>query len=166
MYSGTSETPRSPPPLGFTFGSDASQFTNEALEKWVAAAASHGTHLLYIELFRLLIVACGMLSHCSSMAVRNSWILAGTGTSCRSHWSRPFQTCSKGDMSGEYAGHRRIGTFSALSIVYRSLRRGAVRCHAETWGDGGRWMAGQQPSGSCHVLNTNQTSVSTRLKAS
>ncbi len=38
------------------------------------------THLLRIELIRLLIVACGMLVHSSSMAVRSCWILAGTGT--------------------------------------------------------------------------------------
>ena len=31
---------------------------------------------------RLLIVACGMLSHSSSMAVQSCWILAGTGTRC------------------------------------------------------------------------------------
>ena len=33
-------------------------------------------------LIRLLIVACGMLSHSSSMAVRSCWILAETGTHC------------------------------------------------------------------------------------
>ena len=33
-----------------------------------------------IELIRLLIVASGMLSHSSSMAVQSRWILAGTGT--------------------------------------------------------------------------------------
>ena len=41
------------------------------------------SHLLHIELIRLLIVACGMLVHSSSMAVRSCWILAGTGTRCR-----------------------------------------------------------------------------------
>ena len=40
-------------------------------------------HLLRIEWIRLLIVACGMLVHSSSMAVPNCWILAGTGTSSR-----------------------------------------------------------------------------------
>ncbi len=35
-----------------------------------------------MELIRLLIVACGMLVHFSSMAVRSCWILAGTGTRC------------------------------------------------------------------------------------
>ncbi len=69
-------------------------------------------HLLHIELIRLLIVACGMLVHSSSMAVRSCWILAGTGTRCHIRQSRASQTCSMGDMSGEYAGHARTGMFS------------------------------------------------------
>ncbi len=40
-------------------------------------------------------------------------ILAGTGTCCHIHRSRASQTCSMGDMSGEYAGHARTGMFSA-----------------------------------------------------
>ncbi len=67
----------------------------------------------HIELIRMLIVACGMLVHSSSMIVRSCWILAGTGTRCRIHRSRTSQTCSMGDMSGEYAGHARTGMFSA-----------------------------------------------------
>ena len=55
------------------------------------------------------VVDCGMLVHSSSIAVRSCWILAGTGIRCR---SRASQTCSMGDMSGEYAGHARTGTFS------------------------------------------------------
>ncbi len=70
-------------------------------------------HLLHIELIRLFIVACGMLVHSSSMAVRSCWILARTGTRCRIRRSRASQTCSMGDMSGEYAGHARTGMFSA-----------------------------------------------------
>uniref|UniRef100_A0A673N6T2 Sentrin-specific protease 5-like n=1 Tax=Sinocyclocheilus rhinocerous TaxID=307959 RepID=A0A673N6T2_9TELE len=54
-----------------------------------------------------------MLVHSSSMAVRSCWILAGTGTRCRIRRSRASQTCSMGDMSGEYAGHARTGMFSA-----------------------------------------------------
>ena len=38
------------------------------------------THLLRIELIRLLIVASGMLSHSSSMALQSCWLLVGTGT--------------------------------------------------------------------------------------
>ena len=57
-------------------------------------------------------VDCGLLSHSSSIAARNRWILAGTGTCCRTHRSRASQMCSVGDMSGEYAGHGRTGTFS------------------------------------------------------
>ena len=83
------------------------------------------THLLHIELIRLLTVACGMLSHSSSMAVRSCWILAGTGTRCHNRQSIASQTCSMSDRSGEYAGHERTGTFSAS--------RNCVQIHA-TWG--------------------------------
>ncbi len=65
------------------------------------------------ELIRLLIVACGMLVHSSSMALRSCWILAGTGTRCHIRRSRASQTCSMGDMSSEYAGHAKTGMFSA-----------------------------------------------------
>ncbi len=36
-----------------------------------------------------------------------------TGTHCHIRRSRASQTCSMGDMSGEYAGHARTGMFSA-----------------------------------------------------
>ncbi len=68
---------------------------------------------LRIELIRLLIVACWMLVHSSSMVMWSCWILAGTGTHCCLRRSRASQTCSMGDMSGEYAGHARTGMFSA-----------------------------------------------------
>ena len=57
-------------------------------------------------------VDCGMLSHSSSITVRSCWILGGTGMLCRIRLSRASQTCSMGDMSGEYAGHGRSRTFS------------------------------------------------------
>ncbi len=65
-----------------------------------------------------------MLVHSSSMAVRSCWILAGTGTSCRIRRSRASQTCSIGDMSGEYASNARTGKFQLPGIVYRSLQHG------------------------------------------
>ena len=69
------------------------------------------THLLRVELIRLLIVNCGILSYSSSMAMRSCWILAGNGTCCQymSIQSIP----NMGDMFGEYAGHGRTRTFSA-----------------------------------------------------
>ncbi len=70
---------------------------------WPPYASRSATHLLRIELIRLLIVACGMLVHSSS----------GNGTRSCIRWSRASQTCSMGDMSGEYAGHTRTGMFSA-----------------------------------------------------
>ena len=100
------------------------------------------THLLLMELNRLLI---GMLSHTSSLAVQSCWILVGTGTLCRTCRSRASQTCSMGDMSSEYAGHGRTGTFSA------SRKWGQI-CHAETWGDGGGWIARQWTSWSRHGI--------------
>ena len=75
-------------------------------------AAGGATHFLRIELIRLLILACRMSSHSSSMAVQSYWILAGTGTRYCTRRSRSSQTCSMGDMSGEYAGDGRTGTFS------------------------------------------------------
>jgi hypothetical protein len=101
------------------------------------------TYLFHIELIRLLVVACEMLSHSSLMTVKSCRILVGTGTPCRTRQSRAFQTCSMGDMSGEYAGHGTTGTCSVPGIVYRSLRHGAVHYHAETWGDGSGWIAWQ-----------------------
>ncbi len=64
------------------------------------------------QLIRLLIVACGMSVHSSSMAVWSCWILEGTGTRCRIRRSRASQTWSMSDMSGEYTGHARTGMFS------------------------------------------------------
>ncbi len=99
------------------------------------------THLLRIELIRLLIVACGMLVHSSSMAVRSCWILAGTGTRCRIRRSRASQTCSMGDMSGEYAGHARTGMFSASRNCVQILvtwGRALKCCNMRWWS----WMNG------------------------
>ena len=60
---------------------------------------------LNADVHLLLTDTCGMLSHSFSMAVRSCWILAGTETRCWTLRSRASQTCSLGDMSGEYAGH-------------------------------------------------------------
>ncbi len=99
------------------------------------------THLLHIELIRLLIVVCGMLVHSSSMSVWRCWILAGTGTRCRIRRSRASQTCSKGDMSGEYAGHARTGMFSASRNCVQILAtwgHALLCCNMRWWS----WMNG------------------------
>jgi hypothetical protein len=87
--------------------------------------------LRHISLIRLLIVACGILSHSSSMAVRSCWILAGTGTRCHRRRSRvpyvQWVTCLVSMQAMEELGH-----FQLPGIVYRSLRHGAVHYHAET----------------------------------
>jgi hypothetical protein len=90
------------------------------------------THFLRMGFIRLLIVACGMLYHSSSMAVRSCWILAGTGTHCCTHWIRASQTCPMGDMSGIQAMEE-LGHYQLPGIVYRSLQHGALNYHAETW---------------------------------
>ena len=68
------------------------------------------------------------------MAVWSCWILAGTVTRCRTHQSRASQTCSIGDMSGEYSGHGRTGTFSASRNCLQIL----VTCTLSCWNM--RWL--------------------------
>ncbi len=127
-------------------GSRGAQKTSQYLV-WPPFASHSATHLLPLELFRLLIVACGKLAHSSSMAVRSFWILAGTGTRCRIRRSRASQTCSMGDISGEYAGHARTGIFSASRKCLQILA---------TWGrDGGGWMTQQWASGSHHGISVH-----------
>ena len=87
---------------------------------WPPFASCSATHLLRIELIRLLIAACGMLSH-SSIAVRSCWVLAGTGIRCRTCRSRASQTCSKGDLSSEYTVHGRTRKFSASTNCVQLL---------------------------------------------
>ncbi len=121
---------------------------------WPPFASRSAAHLLHIELIRLLIVACDMLVHYSSMAVRSCWILAGTGTRCRIHRSRASQTCSMGDMSGEYAGHTRTGMLSASRNCVQILATWvhALSCCNMRWCCG--WMAQQWASGSHHGIFT------------
>ncbi len=116
-------------------------------------ASRSATHLLRIELIRLLNVACGMLVHSSSMAVQSCWILAGTGTRCRIRRSRASQTCSMGDMSGEYDGHAITGIFSASRNCVQILATWgrALSCCNMSWCRG--WMAQQWASGSRHGIS-------------
>ncbi len=68
-------------------------------------------------------------------------MLAGTGTLCRIRWSRASQTCSMGDMSGEYAGHARTGMFSASRNCIQILAtwgRALSCCNMRWWS----WMNG------------------------
>lgn len=97
------------------------------------------THLLCIELIRLWIVACGMLVH-SWKAVWSCRILAETGTCCV-FWSRASQTCSMGDMPGEYADHARPGMFSASRNCVQILAAWgcALSCFDMRWWS---WMNG------------------------
>ncbi len=102
---------------------------------WPPFALHSATHLLRIKLTRLLIVACGMMVHSSSMAVRSCWILAGTRTRCHLRKSRASQTCSMSDMSGEYAGHARTRMFSASRNCVQILATWGRHYYAATWGD-------------------------------
>ncbi len=108
---------------------------------WPPFASRSATHLLRIELIRLLIVAYGMLVHSSSMAVRSCWILAGTGTRCHIHRSRASQTCSMGHMSGKHADHARTGMFSASRNCVQILATWghALSCCKMRWWS---WMNG------------------------
>ncbi len=110
---------------------------------WPPFASRSATHLLRIELIRLLFVACGMLFHSSSMAVRSCWILSGTGTRCCIRRSRASQTCFMRDVSGEYAvyGHARTGMFSASRNYVQILAtwgRALSCCNMRWWS----WMNG------------------------
>ena len=90
------------------------------------------THLLRIELIRLLSVACGVLSHSSSMAVRSCWILVGTGTVVHVDTEHPkntqWVTCLVSMQAMEELVH-----FQLPEIVYRSLPQGALSCWNLRW---------------------------------
>ena len=45
-----------------------------------SGSENSSTHLLRIELIRLLIMSCGMLSHYSSMAVRHCWVVGSSAS--------------------------------------------------------------------------------------
>jgi hypothetical protein len=97
---------------------------------WPPFASCSATQLLHIELIRLLIVVCRMLSHSSSITVRSCWIFSGTGTRCRTRRRRASQTCPMGEMS-EYAGHGRTGTFSASRNCVQILA--TLGCALSCW---------------------------------
>ena len=83
------------------------------------------------ELIRLLIVACGMLSHSSSMTMWSCWILTGTGRHCRTRRSRVSQTCSVGDiekysLTGMYIWEKKA------FCVYGQFQRSFFSAY-ETW---------------------------------
>ena len=101
---------------------------------WPPFAWCSVTNLLHIELIRLLIVARGMLSHSASMGVRSCWKLLGTGTRCRTRPSRTSQTCSMGDMSGEYTGNgRNLNFFQLPVIVTDPWDMGLLSCWNMRW---------------------------------
>jgi len=73
--------------------------------------------------------------------VRSCWILAGTGTHCHICRSRASQTCSLGDISGEYAGYARTGMFSASRNCVQILATWGCAlscCNMRGWS----WMNG------------------------
>ncbi len=113
------------------------------------------THLLHIELIRLLIVACEMLVHSSSNAVRSCWILAGTGTCCRIRRSRASQTCSWVTCPVSILALQELGLFSASRNCVQILQHGVIHYHAATWCDGHGWMAQQWASGSRHGISVH-----------
>jgi hypothetical protein len=97
---------------------------------WQPFASSSATHLLRIELIRLLIVAFGLLSRSSSMSVWSCWILSGTGTHWHTWSSRAFQTCSMAD-EWQVAGLRWSRSWG--SRMWRSFA-GVVNNGLRLWG--------------------------------
>ena len=99
---------------------------------WPPFALCSTTHLLHIELIRLFIVASGMLSHSSSMAVRNCWILEHTVVHIDPEHPKHAQwvTCLVGM-------HGRTGTFSASRILATG-GRALSRWNLRWW----RWING------------------------
>ncbi len=113
---------------------------------WPPFASCSATYLLHIEWSGCLLwpVECWSTPLQWKDERRSCWILAITGTRCCIRRSRASQTCSKGDMSSEYADHawtgmltmHELGCIQLPEIVYRSVQHGAVHYHAATWGDG------------------------------
>ncbi len=125
---------------------------------WPPFASCSATHLLRIELIRLLIVACGMLVHSSSMGVRSCWILAGTGTAYMLSYT-PIQSIPN-MLNGWHVRWvcwpcKNWDVFSFQELCTDHLQHGAVHYHAATWGDGRGWMAQQWASGSRHGISVH-----------
>ena len=77
--------------------------------------------------------------------------LLDIGRNWNTRRSRASQTCSMGDMSGEYADHGRTWTFSASgNCVQILMDMGPMHYHTETC-DGSGWMACNGPQ-DCHVI--------------
>ena len=85
---------------------------------WPPCASCSATHLLHIELIRLLIVACGMLYHSSSMAVWSCWN-TGTGTCCRTRRSRASKHAQWVRCLVSVQAMEELGHFQLPGIVYR-----------------------------------------------
>ena len=112
------------------------------IRKPVSIRCDH--HLPHAAQHIVLIVACGMLSQSSSMAVQSCWILVGTGKRCRTRQPRASQTCSMVDMSGEYVGGKKVDTFGIQELC--ALSSCIIILKHEV--NGSRWMAQQWASGS------------------
>ncbi len=92
---------------------------------WPPYASRSATHLLHIELIRLLIVACGMLwsevaGYCQEL--EHAVVYAHPEHPKHAQWV----TCPVSILTMQ-----ELGCFQLLGIVYRSLQHGAVRYHAE-----------------------------------
>jgi hypothetical protein len=85
-----------------------------------------------------------MLSHFSSMAVRSSWILYTLSYTL----IQSIPNMLNGWHLVSMQAMEELGHFQLPGMVYRPLWHRAVHYHAETWGDGGEWIAWQWASGS------------------
>ncbi len=122
---------------------------------WPPFASCSATYLLHIELVRLLIVACGMLVHSSSMAVRGCWILAGTEHAVVYADSEHPKHAQWVTCPVSMLAMQELGCFQLPGIKYRSLQHGAVYYHAATWGDGRGWRAQQWASVYRHGISVH-----------
>jgi hypothetical protein len=112
-------------------------YLKKYVEAWIRKPVSIWCDISFTELIRLLIVACGMLSHSSS----SCWILEGTGTRCRTCRSIPNMLASMQATEEQ--------TFSAFRNCIQILVTWghALSCWKTRWW---RWVSGSRHGISVH----------------
>ncbi len=121
---------------------------------WPPIVWRSASHLLHIELIRLLIEVCVMFgpllfNGCVKLLdieQEHAVVYADPEHPKHAQWV----TCSVSMLAVQ-----ELGCFQLPGIVYRSLQHGAVHYHAATWGDGRGWITQQWPSGSRHGISVH-----------
>ncbi len=123
----------------------------------VLGVQKQSTHLLRIELIRLLIVKCWstplqwrckVAGYCQ--ALEHTVVYADPEHPKHAQWV----TCLV-----RMLAMQELGCFQLPGTVYKSLQHGAVHYHAETWGDGRGWMAQPSTSGSHHGISVHSNAI-------